>query len=58
MSIITFTNVSKYFGSDLILDHVSFNINLKERVALIGNNGTGKTTIFKLILKINILNLI
>ncbi len=51
MSIITFTNVSKYFGSDLILDHVYFNINLKERVALIGNNGTGKTTIFKLILK-------
>ena len=51
MSIITFTNVSKYFGSDLILDHVSFNINLKERVALIGNNGNGKTTIFKLILK-------
>lgn len=51
MSIITFTNVSKYFGSDLILDHISFNINLKERVALIGNNGTGKTTIFKLILK-------
>lgn len=51
MSIIAFTNVSKYFGSDLILDHVSFNINLKERVALIGNNGTGKTTIFKLILK-------
>ena len=51
MSIITFTNVSKYFGSDLILDHVSFNINLKERVALIGNNGTGRTTIFKLILK-------
>ena len=51
MSIITFTNVSKYFGSDLILNHVSFNINLKERVALIGNNGTGKTTIFKLILK-------
>lgn len=51
MSIITFTNVSRYFGSDLILDHISFNINLKERVALIGNNGTGKTTIFKLILK-------
>lgn len=51
MSIITFSNVSKYYGSDLILDHVSFAINLKERVALIGNNGTGKTTIFKLILK-------
>ena len=37
MSIITFTNVSKYFGSDLILDHVSFNINLKERVAKLEN---------------------
>lgn len=51
MSLITFSNVSKYFGSDLILDHVTFNINLKEKIALIGQNGAGKTTIFKLILK-------
>ena len=50
MSLISFNNVSKYFGSDLILDHISFAINSKEKVALIGNNGTGKTTIFKLIL--------
>lgn len=51
MSLISFNNVSKFYGSDFILDHVSFNINQGEKVALIGNNGTGKTTIFKLILK-------
>lgn len=33
------------------MDHISFAINSKEKVALIGNNGTGKSTIFKLILK-------
>ena len=52
MSVISFSNVSKYFGSELILDHLTFSINVKEKVALIGNNGTGKTTIFKLILGI------
>ncbi len=50
MSLITFSNVSKFYQSDLILDHISFSINKNEKVALIGNNGTGKTTIFKLIL--------
>lgn len=52
MSIITFNNVTKYFSNDLILDHVSFSINKGEKVALIGNNGTGKTTLFKMILKL------
>lgn len=51
MAIISFTNVTKYYVNDLILDHVSFSINKGEKVALIGNNGVGKTTIFKLILK-------
>jgi len=51
MSIINFSNITKYFGNELILDHISFSINKGERVALIGNNGSGKTTILKLILK-------
>ena len=51
MSLISFSNVSKTFNNELILDHVSFNIFKNEKVALIGDNGTGKTTIFKLILK-------
>ncbi|MBQ9266147.1 MAG: ABC-F family ATP-binding cassette domain-containing protein [Bacilli bacterium] len=51
MSLINFSNVTKYYSLDLILDHVTFNINKGERVALVGNNGTGKTTLLKLILK-------
>jgi ATP-binding cassette subfamily F protein 3 len=50
MSLITFNNVTKYYSTNLILDHISFAVNLGEKVALIGNNGAGKTTLFKLIL--------
>ena len=52
MSLISFNNVTKYYSTTLILDHVSFAINKGEKVALIGNNGAGKTTLFKLILRI------
>ena len=51
MSLISFSNVSKSFATDLLLDHISFNVNLGEKVALVGPNGIGKSTIFKLILK-------
>lgn len=51
MSILSFSNISKYYGSDLILDHISFDINKGDKIALIGSNGEGKTTILKLILK-------
>ena len=51
MSLISFSNVTKYYSSNMILDHVSFSINKGERVALVGPNGVGKTTLFKLILK-------
>lgn len=37
------------FGGDDILKGVSFEIQGKERIGLIGNNGTGKTTILRLI---------
>lgn len=49
---ITFINVSfKYVGSqEYVLKNVSFKINKNERVAVVGANGCGKTTIINLIL--------
>ena len=48
---IEFRNVSfTYEGSEKpVLTNVSFKINADEKIALVGNNGTGKTTIVKLL---------
>jgi len=43
------TNLSKSYGKQAILDSVSFTINEGERVGLVGRNGHGKTTLFRLI---------
>lgn len=44
-------NISKTFGTDEILSHVSFHINEHEKAAIIGNNGAGKSTLLKIIMK-------
>jgi len=41
--------LSKSFGSNRLFSDISFEIKRKERVALIGDNGTGKTTLLKMI---------
>ena len=43
-------NISKAFGDFTLLKDISFNIYKGERVGLIGPNGIGKTTLFKIIL--------
>jgi ATP-binding cassette subfamily F protein 3 len=50
MSLIRLENVSKSYSGVPVLEDVSLRIEAKERVGLIGRNGTGKSTIFKLIL--------
>ena len=47
--VLTIRGLSKSFGSNRLFSHVDIDIKRGERVALIGNNGTGKTTILKLI---------
>ena len=47
--IIEFENVSLSYGNRLILDNVSFKINEGQICGMLGPNGVGKSTIFKLI---------
>lgn len=42
-------HLSKSFGSNCLFQDIAMDIKRGERVALIGNNGTGKTTILKII---------
>lgn len=48
---IHFENVSKQYYSDLALDRVSFSIDKGDFVFLVGPTGSGKTTIFRLIIR-------
>lgn len=43
-------NLEKSYGRQLLFDNVSFTINPGERVGLVGRNGHGKTTLFRMIL--------
>ena len=47
---IEFENVSFSYGDRLVLNNLSFLIQEKERVAILGGSGDGKTTILKLII--------
>ncbi len=47
--VLTVKGLSKAFGNNLLFENVDFEIKRGERVAIIGNNGTGKTTILKLL---------
>lgn len=47
--VLTVTDLTKSFDGNTLFNNINFEIKRGERVALIGNNGTGKTTILKLI---------
>lgn len=49
MAIITLSNIQKSFGDRDLFSQISFFVNERERVALIGANGTGKTTLLRII---------
>ena len=46
---ISVDNLSVSFGGWTLFDQISFLINPKDRIGLVGKNGAGKTTILKLI---------
>ena len=47
---ISFSHVRRHFGSETVLDGVSFQVQKGERVSVIGPGGCGKTTALKLLL--------
>ncbi len=43
-------NLKKQFGPKVLFDDISFHLRPKERVGLVGENGTGKTTLLRVII--------
>ena len=50
MDVLKVENLEKSFDQKKIFKNISFDIYRKERVAIIGDNGVGKTTLFRMIL--------
>jgi ABC transport system ATP-binding/permease protein len=49
MALISMRDVCIGFGEPLLLDHINFHIERRERVCLLGRNGTGKSTLMRLL---------
>jgi ATPase subunit of ABC transporter with duplicated ATPase domains len=46
---ISFSNINKQYGKQLVFVDASFQLNPGEKVGLVGPNGAGKTTLFRMI---------
>ena len=51
MIVLSCKDIEKSFGIDVILKNITFNINEGDKVGLIGPNGEGKSTLFKILTK-------
>ena len=49
MSIVTFNNVEKSFGGQRLFTTVTFSVDAHDHAVLVGRNGTGKTTLLRLV---------
>ena len=49
MALITLTNAQLAFGHVALLDHADFSLEAGERVGLIGRNGTGKSSLLRIL---------
>lgn len=51
MALIDLQNISKQYDTKVILKDANFTLNQGQRIAVIGQNGQGKSTLFKIIMK-------
>lgn len=51
MIVLSCKNICKSYGINTILKDVTFSINEGDKVGIIGSNGEGKTTLFKILSK-------
>ncbi|WP_071461346.1 ABC-F family ATP-binding cassette domain-containing protein [Bacillus massilinigeriensis] len=49
MILLQVNGLEKYFAADLILSNIKFEIQTRDRVALVGRNGAGKSTLLKIL---------
>lgn len=49
MNILTVEGLTKSYGEKVIFDNISFGIDSKDKIGIIGVNGTGKSTLLKII---------
>jgi ATP-binding cassette subfamily F protein 3 len=49
VSLVTVSDISKHFGAEEVLDHVTFRIERGDHAALVGPNGAGKSTMLRII---------
>jgi len=52
MNLINIENITKSYTDTLLFDDASFSVNEGEKVGIIGINGTGKTTLLKMLVGI------
>ena len=49
MIILSANNLSKIYGTDVIIDKASFHVNAGDKVGIVGRNGAGKTTLLNML---------
>src|SRR5947207_1029135 len=54
MKMLTVENVTKTYGEKQLFTDISFNVGEKERIGLIGVNGTGKSSLLRIVAGIDI----
>lgn len=49
MNIVNIENISKIYGEKVIFDETSFGIQQGDKIGIVGINGTGKTTLLRMV---------